>query len=83
MKEGSDNFRSSSIQGVMSRIRDAGLEIIIYEPTLNAADFSGFEIVRSLSKFKERSNIIVANRCSEDLLDVSKKLFSRDVFGEN
>mgnify|MGYP001359061429 CR=1 FL=1 len=83
MKEGSDNFRSSSIQGVMSRIRDAGLEIIIYEPTLNAADFSGFEIVRNLSKFKERSSIIVANRCSEDLLDVSKKLFSRDVFGEN
>jgi UDPglucose 6-dehydrogenase len=83
MKEGSDNFRSSAIQGIMKRIEAKGVEILIYEPTLDRMDFFGLEVVRDLVEFKLRSDIVVANRLSNDLIDIKQKIFSRDVFCEN
>ena len=83
MKEGSDNFRSSAIQGIMKRIEAKGVEILIYEPTLDRMDFFGLEVVRDLVEFKLRSDIVVTNRLSNDLIDIKQKIFSRDVFCEN
>ena len=83
MKEGSDNFRSSAIQGIMKRIEAKGVEILIYEPTLDRMDFFGLEVVRDLVEFKLRSDIVVANRLSNDLIDIKQKIFSRDIFCEN
>jgi len=83
MKEDSDNFRSSAIQGVMKRIKSKGIEIIIYEPSLGESHFFGSQVTKDLSQFKLLSDVIVANRVSENLLDVQSKVFTRDVFGEN
>ena len=83
MKESSDNFRSSSIQGVMKRIKSKGIEIIIYEPSFTESHFFGSEVTKDLSQFKLLSDVIVANRVSENLLDVQSKVFTRDVFGDN
>ena len=83
MKEGSDNFRSSAIQGLMSRIRKAGIEVIIYEPKLNESSFDGMKVINSLSIFKDTSDIIVTNRDSENLQDIKHKVFTRDVFNNN
>ncbi len=83
MKEGSDNFRSSAIQGIMKRIQEMGVEIIIYEPELEESSFSGNIVLNSLSKFKNSVDIIVANRLADDLDDVAEKVFSRDIFREN
>jgi UDPglucose 6-dehydrogenase len=83
MKEDSDNFRSSAIQGVMKRIKSKGIEIIIYEPSLGESHFFGSHVTKDLSQFKLLSDVIVANRVSENLLDVQSKVFTRDVFGEN
>lgn len=83
MKEGSDNFRFSAIQGIMNRIISKGIEVIIYEPNLDADIFSGCKVIHDLNQFKEEAEIIVANRKSEHLMDVDYKVFSRDLFGNN
>ena len=80
MKAGSDNFRASSILGVIDRLRQRGLEVIIYEPTITAPEFQGMRIERDLVAFKQRSDVILANRRSEELDDVVDKLYTRDIY---
>jgi UDPglucose 6-dehydrogenase len=83
MKEGSSNFRSSAIQGVMKRIKAKGVTVLVYEPTIEGYEFFGSEIVKDLSQFKSRSDIIIANRQSNELSDNYDKVFTRDIFGIN
>ena len=83
MKEGSDNFRSSAIQGIMKRIKAAGIELVIYEPSLEEEAFFGSKVLDNLDDFKKVSDIIVSNRQSEALDDVHSKCFSRDIFRDN
>lgn len=81
MKAGSDNFRQSSVQGVIRRIQAAGIDVVIYEPALEDATFMGCSVINDLATFKQRSDVVVANRASEDLDDVAGKVFTRDIFG--
>ena len=83
MKSGSDNFRSSAIFGIMKRLQEQGKEIVIYEPLSNNKKIDGSRVISNLSDFKEMSDIIVANRMSEELSDVFTKVFTRDIFGNN
>ena len=83
MKDGSDNFRDSAIQGVIERINQRGKEIIIYEPYCHEKKFNGFKIENNIEFFKASSDIIVANRLADELEDVKEKVFSRDLFGIN
>lgn len=83
MKAGSDNFRTSSIQGVMRRLRAEGVTLLVYEPLLEGDEFQHAEVVRDLAEFKRRSDIIVANRRTSDLDDVNAKVYTRDLFGND
>jgi UDPglucose 6-dehydrogenase len=83
MKEGSDNFRSSAVQGIMKRIKAKGVEVLIYEPALQELEFFGSEVVKDLNTFKLRSEIIIANRQSAELSDSVSKVFTRDVFNKD
>jgi len=83
MKEGSDNFRSSAIQGIMKRIKAKGIEVFVFEPALEKSEFFGSQVLTNFDRFKEVSDVIVTNRKDECLSDVKQKCFSRDIFREN
>jgi UDPglucose 6-dehydrogenase len=83
MKQGSDNFRASAIQGIMERIKAKGIDIVVYEPELKENEFFGSKVVISLDDFKENCDVIVANRKTVDLENVDSKCFTRDLFGDN
>ena len=83
MKEGSDNFRQSAIQGVMKRIRAEGVKVVIFEPELDEDTFANSEVIKDFDTFAEMSDVIIANRAQDELLDYQDKVYTRDIFNEN